>query len=151
MDRKTAVYRALMEQQVLQQIEQALRVAIDLDIAKVGFAWKVSSVRFAAESFQRHFERLMSFEEDGGYMRVITEEKPTFVDSVQSLRCDHDRFREGLDQSIQGIARVDVDKMEDFNELCETLCDLLAEIHTHEKSENHLLYEVFLRDEGGEG
>ena len=82
-----------MEHRILDHVKQALRVTLDWSTPDVSLPRKLSSVQFTASSFLRHFERVMSIEEEGGYMSVVGEMKPYLQERIDRLGGDHERFR----------------------------------------------------------
>ena len=52
-----------VEHQILDHVKSALRVTLDWQVPNIGVTRKLSSMKFALESFQRHFGRLISMEE----------------------------------------------------------------------------------------
>ena len=87
---------ACMEHQVFEHIKQALLVTLNWQAPSISLPRKLSSVQFTIKSFQRHFERVISIEEDGGYMTDAMDSKPYFQDRVEQLSKDHIRFRDHL-------------------------------------------------------
>ncbi len=148
---ESVAQQALRELEIFQHVQQALRVALNGWFGQVGFRRKLSTVRFMAESFERHFVRLMELEEEHGYMKVMTEWKPHLSDKVDVLRREHNWFRQVLNCIISCFARLSADDRAAFEKLCADLVRLLKKVHAHEKKELDLLHEVFLQDEGGEG
>ena len=92
----SAISTACMEHQILHHIMQALRVTLDWQAPAVSMPRKLSSLQFTIKSFQRHFDRVISLEEDGGYMAEVLDARPYFQDRIDQLASDHVRFRERL-------------------------------------------------------
>jgi hemerythrin-like domain-containing protein len=140
-----------MEHRILDHIKQALRVTLDWHTPDVSMTRKLSSVQFTANSFQRHLERVMSIEEEGGYMSVIGEMKPFLQECIDRLGGDHERFRTRLQRllpALDGLAEWDEAR---FHEVCDDLRALLDDIDEHDAKEISLLQEALLFDVGGEG
>ena len=66
---------------------------------------KLSSLQFTIKSFQRHFERVISIEDEGGYMADVFECKPYMEERIEQLARDHVRFRERLRKLIPAAER----------------------------------------------
>ena len=64
---------ACLEHQVLEHVKQALRVTINWEAPVVSMPRKLSSLQFTIKSFKRHLERVISIEEEGGYMNEVIE------------------------------------------------------------------------------
>lgn len=149
-EQQSVAEQAAIEQQALQHIKQALRVAIGWRSTADNIERKLSSVRFMAQSLERHMERLMSLEEEGGYMQGAVEEKPHLTDRASTLRGDHERFRVMLREIMQRLKEAAAQAEPPVDECCAALSELLARIDLHERTEQALLQET-LYDEGGEG
>src|ERR1700752_1176388 len=87
---------ACMEHQVFEHIKQALLVTINWQAPTVSMPRKLSSLQFTIKSFQRHFERVISIETEGGYMADVVAAKPYMQDRLDYLAADHARFRDRL-------------------------------------------------------
>jgi len=151
MDSHTIAQQALIEHRILQHVKAALRLSLDWKVNEVGFHRKLSSVRFTAQSLQRHIERMMCLEEDGGYMDAVRQEKPDFAAKVQALEQEHGEIRRLMAQvmpQLEGDSPHDPDRL---NDACESLERLLATLDSHDQRETDLLLEVFSSDVGGEG
>src|SRR3954447_20169714 len=94
--RDSAASTACMEHQVFEHIKQALLVTLNWQAPSVSMPRKLSSLQFTIKSFQRHFERVISIEEEGGFMADAMDAKPYYQDRVGQLEQDHARFRERL-------------------------------------------------------
>lgn len=151
MDSQTVAQQALVEHRILQHVKAALRLSLDWKVSEVGLDRKLSSVRFTAQSLVRHLERMMSLEEDGGYMDAVRQEKPNWATKVETLEREHGDLRRLLAAvmpTLEGDAARDPDR---FTEICESLESLLARLDSHGQQETDLLQEVFMDDIGGEG
>ncbi len=140
-----------MEHQILEHVKQALRVTLDWQAPVVSLPRKLSSVRFTFHSFQRHLERLMEIEEEGGYMRVVAESTPNLQHRIERLAGDHARFRQrarAIEPMIDSVSEFDERR---FQEVCREIRSLLAEVDEHDSQEIELLQDALLWDEGGEG
>jgi hypothetical protein len=142
---------ACMEHQILEHIKQALRVTINWQAPSVSMPRKLSSMQFTIKSFQRHFERVIAIEEEGGYMADVVDAKPYFQERIDQLAGDHDRFRQRLRRLIPELN--DIKEWEDsrFEQVCHQLRTLLDEVDQHDGREVELLQESLLLDDGGEG
>lgn len=149
-EQQSIAEQAVVEQQALQHIKQALRVAIGWKSTAGNVERKLSSVRFMAQSLERHLERQMTLEEEGGYMQAAVDTKPHLVDRASALRADHERFRLMTREIMQRLKDAAVQDQPPIEECCQALTELLARIDMHERTEQALLQET-LYDEGGEG
>ncbi len=139
------------EQRVLEHLKNALRVMVDWRAPAVSLTRKRSSVRFALQSFCRHLERLMKFEETDGYLTGLTEKRPCWQSRVQKLRAEHARLRDQMDRLTPQLEDAEEWQVEKFESACLGIRALLDEVERHSHDEIALLQDVMLCDEGGEG
>ena len=147
----SGISTACMEHQVFEHIKQALLVTLNWQAPAVSMPRKLSSLQFTMKSLQRHFERVISIEEEGGYMADAMDTKPYFQDRVEQLSHDHACFRkrlQGMDADLNDTKEWEEPR---FERNCNELRELIAELDQHNERENELLQESMLMDEGGEG
>jgi hypothetical protein len=143
--------QCLIEHRTLGHVKAALRLALEWQVGAPGLPRKVATVRFTAQSFRRHLERLMNLEEKDGYMAIVGELKPNLVDQARRLRDEHDVFRATLARLLPQIEQVADDQPVQVESLCDDLGCLLDGVDIHDARETALLQEVMLQDDGGEG
>jgi hemerythrin-like domain-containing protein len=142
---------ACMEHQILEHIKQALRVTINWHAPIVSMPRKLSSLQFTIKSFQRHLERVIAIEEEGGYMADVLDAKPYLKDRIDRLAGDHARFRERLRRLIPELNDIKEWEEPRFDLVCDGLRDLLDGVDQHDAREVELLQESITLDDGGEG
>jgi hypothetical protein len=142
---------ACMEHQVLEHIKQALRVTLNWQAPVVSMPRKLSSLQFTIKSFQRHLERVISIEEEGGYMADVLEARPYFEDRVQYLAGDHKKIRGRLKELMTQLGAINEWEEPRFEQTCDELRALLEHVDQHDLREVDLLQESLLMDDGGEG
>jgi hypothetical protein len=140
-----------LEHQVLHHIKQAMRVTLDWQAPVVSMPRKLSSLQFTIKSLQRHLERLISLEEDGGFMADVLDSRPYLQDRIDLLESDHQRFRERLRKLIPELNDIKEWEEPRFDDACSRLRALLDDIDLHDAREIELLQEALLCDDGGEG
>jgi hypothetical protein len=148
--KESAAGASWMEHQILQHVKDALRVTIDWQAPAVSLPRKISSVRFTLKSFNRHIERLMALEEEGGYLSAVTEEKPHLQERVDKLAGDHGRLRSGIRRIVPMLDELQEWQEADFERACDEIRKLLHDVDMHDLAEIDLLQELCF-DEGGEG
>jgi hypothetical protein len=79
LQRSSTASIACMEHQILEHVKQALRVTINWEAPVVSMPRKLSSLQFTIKSFKRHLERVISIEEEGGYMHEVVDAKPYLI------------------------------------------------------------------------
>jgi hypothetical protein len=147
----TKASTACMEHQILDHIKQALRVTLNWEAPVVSMPRKLSSLQFTFKSFQRHFERVIAIEEEGGYMSEVIDTKPHLQNRIERLESDHAQFRTRLKRLKSELNDIQEWEEPRFNIVCSELCQLLDEVDAHDLGEVDLLQESLLCDEGGEG
>lgn len=151
LDARTIAAQTLMEHRTLEYVKQALRVTLQWDVDSVGPERKLSSVRFIAESLQRHLARLMELEESGGYMQAVVEEKPHLADQIVRLRADHEAFRRELAAMSPHIWDDGVLADDELRQVGDSLLKFLGQLDEHDRRETNLIQIAFCEDDGGEG
>ena len=142
---------ACMEHQIFEHIKQALLVTLNWQAPLVGIPRKLSSLQFTIKSFQRHLDRVISIEEEGGFMADSMDTKPHLQDRVAQLVRDHAGFRERLNKIIPALNETKEWDEERFERICNDLRELVADVDRHNGREIELLQESALVDEGGQG
>jgi hemerythrin-like domain-containing protein len=142
---------ACMEHQVFEHIKQALLVTLNWHAPAVGIPRKLSSLQFTIKSFQRHLDRVISIEEEGGYMADAMDTKPHLQDRVDRLAGEHARFRDRLRKLMPALNETKEWDEERFEQVCNELRELIADVDRHNQREIELLQESALVDEGGQG
>ena len=150
MDHKAISAQVLVEHEMLTHITSALRTILDWKSQDYDLSRKLGSLRFSAQSYQRHLERLMALEEHDGYMDAIVAAQPKLVKQVEDLRKEHDDFRRQLNRLVARLENVSPTDREKFAAISTELAELLNKVDEHSACETDLLQEAFLRDEGGE-
>jgi hypothetical protein len=140
-----------MEHRVLGHVKEALRVTLNWKAPSVSMPRKLSSLKFTIKSFQRHLERVMSIEEEGGYLCEVVERKPFLRAKIDRLAADHRRIRGRVRELVPMLASINEWEDERFQEVCDDVCRLLDEVDAHDGEEIDLLQDTLLMDEGGEG
>jgi hemerythrin-like domain-containing protein len=142
---------ACMEHQILEHVKQALRVTIDWEAPVVSMPRKLSSLQFTIKSFKRHWDRVVSIEEEGGYMREVVDAKPYLQNRIDRLQRDHTAFRNRLRKLIPELNDIKEWEEPRFDQVCAELRELLDDVDRHDLREVELLQESLLMDDGGEG
>lgn len=140
-----------IEHQVLNHVKQALRVTLDWDAPVVSMPRKLSSLKFTLKSFRRHLERVISIEEEGGYLEEVSSLKPNWQSKIDSLNREHSRFRARIRELSPRLESLSEWQEEEFAIICGEIRNLLDDIDCHDEKEIDLLQESMLMDEGGEG
>src|SRR4051812_45037497 len=135
----SAISSAALEHAVMEHIKQAMRVTLDWQAPEVSLPRKINSLQFTIKSLQRHLERVMSLEEDGGYMSIVHDCKPHLQDRLECLSGDHAAFRAALARlqpELESLTEWDEDR---FRQICGDIRQLLDDIDRHDRQEVELL------------
>ncbi len=151
LDARTIAAQTLLEHRTLEYVKQALRVTVNWDVDSVGADRKLSSVRFIADSLQRHLLRLMELEESGGYMQAVVDEKPHLADQIVRLRADHEVFRREMETLLPGFPDGESLAEAALPQTGEALVTFLDKLDEHDRRETDLIQVAFCEDDGGEG
>ena len=147
----TSASACWMEHQILEHVKQAFRVTLEWKAPSVSLPQKMSSVNFTLKSFQRHLERLMAIEEEGGYMAMVSEVSPHLHQRIDHLAHDHDRFRQQIRHIVPCVEELCEWQPVEFAEVCAEIICLLDDVDLHDHNEISLLHDSLLWDDGGEG
>lgn len=145
----THASQSWMEHQSLEHIKRALRVTIHWHAPAISYQRKRQSVTFAMESFSRHLIRLMSIEEEDGYMRMVVDAKPNKAKRIATLRDDHTQFRQTVARLRDQLDALDEWQAAEFERICHDIGQLLDNVDRHDRDEVQLLQDAMLMDEGG--
>ncbi len=150
-DTKSLANVGWIEHQMLEHIKNALRVTINWRAPSVSSGRKLSSVRFAMRSFQRHLLRVVKIEEEGGYLFGLSDSKPNSQHQIERLQDDHRRFRNFANELMETLDDMADWESDELNDVCTQIATLLEDVDRHDAEEVQLLQEMILHDEGGEG
>jgi hypothetical protein len=143
--------QAAVEHEALRHIIGALRTVLDWKPAAEDLPRKLSSLRFIAQSFQRHLERLMALKEQDGYMTDAVDQMPSLAEKVQALLRDHDEFEETLHRLVLRLEHLAPSDKAKVDDTCAQMEELLVKLEDHHRREAELMQEAFARDVGGQG
>jgi hypothetical protein len=141
----TLAHETLVEHQIMEHIKDALRLTLDTKAWPAAHGRKLAGVRFMAESFERHFLRLLDLEEKNGYMLAECERAPDLAARMQVLRQEHTEFRLQLNETLQALRSLAENEEGRFEALCRTLQSLLQRIDTHDAREVELLEQSLIQ------
>ena len=150
MSEPQSIQQTLIEHEALKHITSALRTVMDWHPTGNDFSRKLSSLRFIAQSFQRHLERLMALKEQDGYMEGPLAEKPNLAEKAAALLVEHDQFDESLHRLMLKLEHVASTDKQAIDKACLDLEELLIKLDDHHRREAELMQEAYLRDDGGE-
>lgn len=143
--------QAMIEHEALKHIIGALRTVMDWKPGGDDYSRKLSSLRFIAQSFQRHLERIMALKEQDGYMADAVEAMPAMAEKVQALLAEHDKFEESMHRLVLRLEHLSPTDKLGVEKACRELEELLLKLDDHHRREADLTQEAMQRDIGGQG
>jgi hypothetical protein len=151
MDRQEVARQTQVEQDMLRHIMEGLRLSAGWKVEGPDASRKLASLRFVAQSFQRHLEHLLALEEFDGYMDLVLRCAPWLGRATDALRAEHDQFRTEARRLVQRLERLPASEFGALEAVCRDLMVLVDRVEQHNRKEASLLQEAVKRDEGGEG
>jgi hemerythrin-like domain-containing protein len=152
MDRHNVAQQMQVEHGLLQNLIQGLRSTVAWQVPGPDASRKLSTLRFIAQSFQRHLERLLAMEEYDGYMGLVRASCPRLGRATDALKAEHEDFRTEARRIAQRLERLPSTDLAALGQVCADLLALLGQVEGHSRKEMALLQEAFAQDErGGEG
>jgi hypothetical protein len=143
--------QTVVEQDMLKHLMEGLRVTMAWPVVDGDYSRSLSTLRFIAQSFQRHLERLMTCEEYDGYMDLVLATSPHLSRTVEGLRQEHEQLRAAICQIVLRLEGLAAGDPAAFARVCDDFRGLLQKVEEHNRREGILWQEAFKRDGGGEG
>jgi hypothetical protein len=140
-----------VEHELLDHLMHGLRSTAAWRVQEPDASRKLSTLRFIAQSFQRHLEHLLTLEEYDGYMGLLRSAVPRLAKTTDALRQEHDQFRSESRWIVQQLERLPTTDLPALGHVCDDLLALVGRIEEHNRKEIALIQETLGRDEGGEG
>jgi hemerythrin-like domain-containing protein len=141
----------VVEHQMLKNIVEGLRLAIDMKPDGDTFARKLHTIHFISLSLRRHLDHMLALEERDGYMDAVVNLNPSLARRVEALRGEHEQFRKASQQVVHGLEAVAPTDQATFHSVCAEVLAFLQRLEDHTRKEVALVQEAFERDQGGEG
>jgi len=143
--------QAEVELVILLGIEESLRIALQLMTRDRANSRKLSTLRFAARSFERHLTRTRVLADHGGYMHWITDANPHLASQVSALRDVREDLQANFERIVLRLEYVSPDDSAAFGQVCTDLDRYLDDLKMHGQKECELLQHSFNQEEGGSG
>jgi hypothetical protein len=143
--------QAEVELKILLGIEQSLRIAIQWKTRERGNSHKLSTLRFAATSFDRHLARTRLLLDRGGYMHLITDANPHLASDVKAVWVVREELQANFEEIILRLEYVSPDDPAALERICAELESYLDRLTIFGQKEMGLLQRSFAQVEGGEG
>jgi hemerythrin-like domain-containing protein len=139
-----------VEHELLHHLMHGLRSTAAWRVQEPNATRKLSTLRFIVQSFQRHLEHLLTIEEYDGYMGLLQSAVPRLAQTTDTLRDEHDQFRDAARWIVQQLERLPTTDLPALGQVCDDLLALVGRIEEHNRKEIALIQETLGRDEGGE-
>lgn len=136
---------------ILLAIERSLRLALQWMTRDRGNFHKLSTLRFAARSFERHLVRTRVLADHGGYRQLIGDKSPHLTNQVSKLRDQCEKLQAEFEEIILQLEYVSPDDKASFDRICDSLGSYLDNLEAIGQEEMDLLQQSFIQELGGEG
>jgi hemerythrin-like domain-containing protein len=151
MDHQEMARQTTLEHGLLNHLLEGLRIVAGWEVVGENASRKLSTLTFLVQSFQRHLERLLALEEDGGYMDLVEASAPQLARAADALKAEHDLFRSETRRIVQTLERQAATDGVALEAVCRDLVGLVGRIDLHNKKEIDVLQEALEQETGGEG
>ena len=138
-----------VELALLVNFERSLRIVLDWMTGDHEIARKLSTMRFVAQSFDRHLARLRVLSEHGGYMHLVTDSMPNLANEVSVLKTVRDRLQAELEPMIIALEHLSPGDKSEFEQICVDVERYLEALNAHDQQERDLLHCSTYGEEGG--
>lgn len=148
---RTEIARQLeTELAIVLGIAQSLRLALQWMTRDRGNGHKLSTLRFAARSFERHLTRTRVLADHGGYMLSIADASPHLAGEASAMRDRREALQTDFERIILRLEYVSSNDSAAFADMCADLAGYLDQLKEHGQKEMELVQRSFVREEGGE-
>ena len=117
----------------------------------VGLGDWLKGLKLAFERLRVHLERNFSAQEQGGYLSVVTEKRPSLASQVEAIRGEHEQILKMCSDIINDLEQTPPDHKLIINDICARIDRLMTVGDEHERREVMLTMAVCSMDLGGKG
>ena len=150
-DAREIARQAEVELAILLSVKQSLRFAIQLMTRGRGNCHKLSTLRFALATFERHLIRTRILSDHGGYMHATTDVNPHLANKVKTLKAKRKKIDSTLERLILQLECMSPMDDDALKCACKELEHYLEQLELHAQKEMALFQHSFVQEEGGEG
>lgn len=140
-----------VELALLVNIERAIQFTLDWDSGNHDTVRKLSTLRFATQTFERHLARVRALSEHGGYMHLITDKKPRLANEVMELKSARDGLQEQFECLIVALEHVSSGNLARLGKIYSDYRSFLEALDTHGQNERELFHRACFEELGGSG
>jgi hypothetical protein len=140
-----------VELALLVNIEKAIHFTLDWNFGSHEAVRKLSTLRFATQTFERHLARVRALSEHGGYMHLITDKKPHLANEVMELKGARDGLQEQFERLIVALEHVSPNDPARIEEVCTDYRRFLEALDLHGQNERGIFHRACFEEVGGSG
>jgi len=96
-----------------------------------------------------HLERHFAVQEEGGYLSMVVERRPTLSTHVEHIRREHDELLQMAEHILRDSSEVMPENRLLLADLCARVQRFMAVVADHDQRENMITLLVFSQDIGG--
>jgi hypothetical protein len=137
-----------VEHQMLNNAKDAVLAVLDWKTEGEMFSRKLSSLRFATDTFQTQLKRIFALEEHDGYMNVVLEAGAHFGEKVGRFKGEHERLRNDLELIVTQLERLMPNDHPGLGSLCQLLHKVIRRCEDHAQREAVLVQDALMTDFG---
>ena len=100
------------------------------------------------DHFATHLRRVMSIQEEGGYLLPVVETRPTLSPQVELLRREHVELRQLMDNLQEAVHALKPQDNLLIRDACTRIQVFLGHVQRHEEHENHIVLYALTQDIG---
>ena len=93
--------QAEIEREMLSHIENGLRTVLAWHTEGVDYSRKLSTLRFIAQSFERHLDRVQSLDEHDGFIPMVLDNKPHLKPHIEDLKTRRNEERGRVQRIVE--------------------------------------------------
>jgi hypothetical protein len=138
------------EHHALHELNRVIKEHI-AQMPEVGLGDWLKGLKVAFERLRVHLERNFAAKEEGGYLSVVTEKRPSLASQVEALRSEHEQLLSMCSGILQALEHIPPAHKLLVEDLCARIERLMAAGDEHERREVMLTMTVCSLDLGGKG
>ena len=110
-------------------------------------AW-IADLGHRFDEFAHHLRQHRAMEEEGGYLRQVTELRPTLTGAIDVIHHEHNELSTILDGVQAAVHELEPDDNLLLRDCCRRVEHFRTWIERHEEHENHIVMYAFTQDLG---
>ncbi len=138
------------EQESLKELSKVLRQHIAAIPEVITADW-LRGLKVGFERLKAHLERTFEAQEEGGYLSIVTENRPTLSPQVEELRSEHQQILQLAHAILRDIEQASPEKKVIVRDICARAQRFMEMVAEHDHREVMLTMVVCSQDLGGKG